>query len=96
MFQAHVDWAYRNATADCDHRGLSGRGGDRDGAHLVVQPIVVSVVHDKVEDVGDRLAARLHGGDVPAHDSERCCFIFFAPSSPHEQPTTGFPSRTDS
>lgn len=53
---------------DGDHWWLSGRGGDGDGEHLVVQAIVVSVVHHKVEDVGDGLAARLQGGDVPADD----------------------------
>lgn len=62
---------YLDATADSDHWRLPGRGGDRDGAHLVVQTIVVSVVNDKVEDVGDGLAARLQGGDVPAHDDIR-------------------------
>lgn len=50
---------YLNAAADCDDRRLPGRGGDGDGAHLVVQAIVVPVIDDKVEDVGDRLAARL-------------------------------------
>ena len=50
---------YLDAAADCDHRRLSGRGGDGEGAHLVVKAIVVSVVNYKVEDVGDRLAARL-------------------------------------
>lgn len=77
---------YLNAAADGDHRRLSGRRGDRDGAHLVVQTIVVSVVNDKVKDVGDGLAARLQGGDVPAHDdtmerksehSSMCFFFLF-------------------
>lgn len=48
-----------NATADCDDRRLPGRGGYGDGAHLVVQAIVIPIIDDKVEDVGDRLAARL-------------------------------------
>lgn len=60
---------YLDAAADSDHRRLSGCGGDGDGTHLVVEAIVVSVVHHKVEDVGDGLAARLQGSDVPAdHD----------------------------
>lgn len=57
---------YLDAALHCDHRRLPGRGGDGDGAHLVVEAIVVSVVDDEVEDVGDRLTARLQGGDVPA------------------------------
>ncbi len=48
---------YLDAAVDCDHRWLSGRRGDGDGAHLVVKTIVVSVINNKVEDVGDRLAA---------------------------------------
>lgn len=50
---------YLDAAVDCDHWRLPGCGGDGDGAHLVVQAIVVSVVNHKVEDVGDWLAARL-------------------------------------
>lgn len=50
---------YLDAAADCDLRRLSRRRGDGDGAHLVVKAIVVSVINNKVEDVGDRLAARL-------------------------------------
>lgn len=65
------DRDYLDATADRHHRWLSGRGGDGDGAHLVVQAIVVSVVNDKVEDVGDGLAGRLQRGDVPAQDDIR-------------------------
>lgn len=48
---------YLDATANCDYWWLSGRGRDGDGAHLVVKAIVVSVINNKVEDVGDRLAA---------------------------------------
>lgn len=60
---------YLDSAAYGDHWRLSGRGGDGDGAHLVVEAIVVSVVHHKVEDVGDGLAARLQGSDVPSdHD----------------------------
>lgn len=50
---------YLDAAAHCDHRWLSGRRGDGNGAHLVVKPIVISIINDKVEDVGDRLAACL-------------------------------------
>lgn len=46
-----------DAAADCDHRRLPGRGRDGNGAHLVVKAVVVAVINDKVEDVGDRLAA---------------------------------------
>lgn len=52
-------WDYLDAAADGDHRRLSRRRGDGDCAHLVVKAIVVTVVNNKVEDVGDRLAARL-------------------------------------
>lgn len=55
---------YLDAAADSDHRWLSGSRGDGDCAHLVVKAIVVAVVHDKVEDVSDRLTAGLQGGDV--------------------------------
>lgn len=67
LFEVHILCeGYLDAAADGDHRWLSGRGGDGDGAHLVVEAIVVSVVHHKVEDVGDGLDARLQGSDVPA------------------------------
>lgn len=66
---------YLDAAADCDHRRLSGRGGDGDGAHLVVKAIVVSVVNNKVEDVGDRLAARLQGSDVPVDGETLVRFV---------------------
>lgn len=50
---------YLDAAADCDHRRLPGRGGDGNGEHLVVKAIAISIINDKVEDVGDGLAARL-------------------------------------
>ena len=56
---------YLDAAADRHHRRSPGRGGDGDGAHLVVEAIVVPVVDDEVEDVRHRLAARLEGSDVP-------------------------------
>lgn len=54
-------WAYYylDAAAHCDHRWLPGRRGDGNGAHLVVEAIVIPIINDKVEDVGDQLAARL-------------------------------------
>lgn len=57
---------YLDAAAHRDGGRLPGRRGDGDAAHLVVEAVVVGVVHHEVEDVGDRLAARLQGGDVPA------------------------------
>lgn len=59
---------YLDGPTDGDHRRLPWGGGDGDGAHLVVKAIVVSVVHDKVEDVCDRLASCLQGSDVPVRE----------------------------
>lgn len=50
---------YLDATTDCDHWWLPGRGGDGNGAHLVVKAVVVSIIHHKVEDISDWLAACL-------------------------------------
>lgn len=55
---------YLDAPADGDRGRLPGGGGDGDGAHLVVKAIVVSVIHNKVEEIRDRLASRLQGSDV--------------------------------
>ena len=56
---------YLDAAVDCHHGWLSWRGGNGDGAHLIVEAIIVSIVNNKVEDVGDGLAARLYGSNVP-------------------------------
>lgn len=56
---AEFSFEYLDAAADSHHRRLSGRGGDGDGAHLIVEAIVVSVINDKVEDVSHGLTARL-------------------------------------
>lgn len=54
-----VRQVYLDSTTDSDHRRLPRGGGDGDGAHLVVKAIVVSIVHDKVEDICDWLASCL-------------------------------------
>lgn len=59
-----------DSAAHGDGRRLPGNGGDGDGAHLVVQAIVVAVVDDKVEDVRDGLVARLQRRDVSEQDIE--------------------------
>lgn len=50
---------YLDAAVNGDRGRLPWGGGDGDSAHLVVKAIVVSVVHNKVEDICDRLASRL-------------------------------------
>lgn len=65
---------YLDAALHGDHRRLSGRGGDGDCAHLVVEAIAVFVVNNKMEDVRHRLASSLQRGDVPAN-GERGCFF---------------------
>ena len=56
---------YLDAAAYCNLWSCSYGGGYGDGAHLFVEAIVVTVVNNKVEDVGNRLAARLQGSYVP-------------------------------
>lgn len=50
---------YLDAAADSNHRWLHWCGSDGDGAHLVVEAIVVFIVNNKVKDVSHRLTARL-------------------------------------
>lgn len=54
-----VRQVYLDATSDSDHGRLPRGGGDGNGAHLAVKAIVVSIVHDKVEDICDWLASCL-------------------------------------
>lgn len=50
---------YLDAAVNGDRGRLPWGGGDGDSAHLVVKAIVVPVVHNKVEDICDRLASCL-------------------------------------
>ena len=56
---------YLDDALHCNLWSWSEGRGNGDGTHLVVEAIVVTVVNNEVEDVSNRLAARLQGSDVP-------------------------------
>lgn len=57
--------AHLDAAADSHDRWLLLSRGDGDGKHLVLQTIVLPIIHNKVENVGDWLVLGFKGCNIP-------------------------------
>lgn len=65
-----VSWAGTHSDVVSEGDESQGRC-DGDGEHLPVQPVVVSIQHREVEDVGDGLIAGLKRGGVAVESGHR-------------------------